>query len=465
MDQEVALSELGEDGPPGCDRRPAAVRRIVELRQGEARDLPQRPEVEQSVRLVQVPRAQGAGRGGVFEQELPQQQVPHRLGHRLLHLDAHDGPVGPALRLFLDHLQEARGVVLVELQVRPPRHAECVGGLDAPSWIQQTEIFADDLLQRDEAGAARHRHEARQGVRYLQIGEVRRPAVGVAHHRSEREPQVGDEGERVTGRACEGLRRDERKDLVGEVAAQRLLLRLRQLAPPQQANAVRGERRQALVAQTASLALQQRARPHGDRVELLLRRQPVLAGVGDAAGHGPLQRRDAHHEELVQVCTQDGEEPHPSKQRHVGVFRQCQHATVELDQAQVAVEEVLGHRGTGGGERRAQGDVGEPRAPLAGAGRRRLARLERRVPGPLGEGVGARRHGERRQRARIAQARRAGAGQQLVEGEPLELPTRVRVPRAGDAAGQPHFEHRSGARRRGSAEEAHLPVRAPEMRA
>src|SRR2546422_4387521 len=38
VDQEVALSELGEDGPPGCDRRPAAVRRIVELRQGRSEE-------------------------------------------------------------------------------------------------------------------------------------------------------------------------------------------------------------------------------------------------------------------------------------------------------------------------------------------------------------------------------------------------------------------------------------------
>src|SRR2546425_4393701 len=52
----------------------------------------------------------------------------------------------------------------------------------------------------------------------------------------------------------------------------------------------------------------------------------------------------SHHEKLVQVRTQDGEEPHPSKQRHVRVFRQRQHATVELDQAQIAVEEVVGHR-------------------------------------------------------------------------------------------------------------------------
>src|SRR2546430_15187472 len=71
VDQEVALSDLGEDGPPGCDRRPAAVRRIVELRQGEARVHPQRPEDEAAVRLVQVPPGQGAGRGGGFAQARP----------------------------------------------------------------------------------------------------------------------------------------------------------------------------------------------------------------------------------------------------------------------------------------------------------------------------------------------------------------------------------------------------------
>src|SRR2546425_3338874 len=48
----------------------------------------------------------------------------------------------------------------------------------------------------------------------------------------------------------------------------------------------------------------------------------------------------SHHEKLVQVRTQDGEEPHPSKQRHVRVFRQRQHATVELDRSEEHTSEL-----------------------------------------------------------------------------------------------------------------------------
>ena len=53
-----------------------------------------------------------------------------------------------------------------------------------------------------------------------------------------------------------------------------------------------------------------------------------------------LQAGDADLEELVQVRRNDGEEAQPLEQRHRIVGRLRQHAAVELEQAQLPVEEM-----------------------------------------------------------------------------------------------------------------------------
>ncbi len=54
-----------------------------------------------------------------------------------------------------------------------------------------------------------------------------------------------------------------------------------------------------------------------------------------------LQAGDADLEELVQVAADDAQEPQPLEQRHRRVLGLRQHAPVELEQAELAVEEVL----------------------------------------------------------------------------------------------------------------------------
>ena len=123
-------------------------------------------------------------------------------------------------------MQQACGVVLVELQIRAAGHAERTRFVDDASRIQQIEISANDILERDEPAAVRECDETRQRVGHLQVGEVPRAGTRVAHHDREREPQVGNQREWMTGCEGHGLRRDDRKDLFREVASQRFALRL-----------------------------------------------------------------------------------------------------------------------------------------------------------------------------------------------------------------------------------------------
>ena len=55
-----------------------------------------------------------------------------------------------------------------------------------------------------------------------------------------------------------------------------------------------------------------------------------------------LQARDADLEELVEVARGDAEELQPLEQRHGLVERLREHALVELEQRQLAVDVVIG---------------------------------------------------------------------------------------------------------------------------
>ena len=459
VDQDVVLGEGREDGLPGRERCPTPMWRVVELGERQTRDLPQGREVEPAVHFVHILGAERSARSSLVKQQLPQQQLPHGFGHDPVYLDPDDGAVRSALGLLLDDLEQAHGVQLIELQVRAAGHAERVGSLDPMRRVDQAEVLADHVLHRYEPAAVGERQEPRQRVRHLQVGEVQRPGAEVAHHHGQRQAQVGDHRKGMAGRPRERLRRDDGEDLLCEVAAQALPLRLGELGPAQDLHAVGGELRQARDPQAAGLALDEPADPDRDRVEQLLGRQPLSAGLGD--GRGLPQRRDADHEELVQVRAQNGQEPHPREQRHGGVFRQGEHAAVELEQAEVAVEKMLGPRQGGTDERRAETDVGEADPPRAGA---RLCRRVRRDRRPLAEHLRARGHGERGEGARVAQARRAGSGEHLLQGQPPKPLAHAPPARSGPAPGQPNLQRRAQARARRRPEESHLAVGAPESR-
>ena len=76
--------------------------------------------------------------------------------------------------------------------------------------------------------------------------------------------------------------------------------------------------------------------------ELLGRRQAVGGRLGDAGLDLLLEAGDAHHEELVQVRAQDGEELDALEQRVARVARLLEHAGLELEQAELAVDVEAG---------------------------------------------------------------------------------------------------------------------------
>ena len=100
-----------------------------------------------------------------------------------------------------------------------------------------------------------------------------------------------------------------------------------------------GEQRpQQLASSTSPCSSSICARALADGRELLLGVQAVGRDVVDAGAELLQQRRDAHHEELVEVGAGDGEELHALEQRMRRIVRLSEHALVELEPAQLAVD-------------------------------------------------------------------------------------------------------------------------------
>ena len=77
----------------------------------------------------------------------------------------------------------------------------------------------------------------------------------------------------------------------------------------------------------------------GDAVELLRRRQSILAWRLDAGDDLAAQTRHAHHVELIEVRCRDGQEAEALKQRVALVLGFLENAPVEMQPGQLTVKE------------------------------------------------------------------------------------------------------------------------------
>ena len=114
-----------------------------------------------------------------------------------------------------------------------------------------------------------------------------------------------------------------------------------ELLPAQQVDALVVEGGQDLLVEDAGVPLHQLARLAPDRLEQLAGVHAAGGLDGDAGLDPPLQAGDPHHEELVEVAGEDGEEPGPLEQRQVGVLGELEHPAVEPQPRELAVEEPV----------------------------------------------------------------------------------------------------------------------------
>ena len=106
-----------------------------------------------------------------------------------------------------------------------------------------------------------------------------------------------------------------------------------------------GQRRPEIVPPAFILIPNHAAHPAGDRLEGLGRRHPIHTPLHHLALHLLLDPRDTHLEELVEVRAGNGEELHPFQQGNRRIQGLIEDALVELQPAQLAIEEARRRQG------------------------------------------------------------------------------------------------------------------------
>ncbi len=171
---------------------------------------------------------------------------------------------------------------------------------------------------------------------------VHRLAVARARElQRDREAEIGNERERM--RRIDRERRQHREDVVaGNGPRARSVSCLVTSAPS--TSTMPSLRQLARAARASAPAGRSRARATASpmRASCSAGRQPVGALGRDAGAHLALEAGDAHHEEFVEIVGRDRQEAHPLEQRMGDVLRLLEHAAVEVEPGQLAVDEALG---------------------------------------------------------------------------------------------------------------------------
>ena len=307
------------------DRGPRLVAQVGETR--HVHHVPEVVEVEQPLDLEQL---------ALLDLQRVHQRLAQAPAHAGADLDPDDLAEAPPAQLLLDRPQQVVGVV-VDGEVGVARDPEDVDVDDLHAREERVEVPGDQTLERHERAPVADRDEARQHLLgNLHAREGLLPGLRVAHEHGEREREVGDVGEGAA--EADGERRQDREDLAPEALGELLAVARIDLVAGLDPDPVLGQRGPQDAVEDGGLAPRLLAHLGTDRGDRLRGAAAVLARPVDAAVDVLLQAGDAHHEELVEVARVDRAELEPLEQRDRLVLGELEHAVVELQPRELAVE-------------------------------------------------------------------------------------------------------------------------------
>ena len=223
-------------------------------------------------------------------------------------LEAHRRAEPAPHELLLEGLEQVLCVVLLDLHVFVAGDAERVVCEDLHAGEEVFEVGRDDVLERDEAHGAHLRESTRgQHRRDLDPGEVLPRRSSGCGRRPPGSATARDVGERV--RRVDGERRQHREDAILEELGHP---RVRS-SSSSSSHGMTSMPSFASAGRTSSWKQRtwrsiRRVRVRADSSSTSRGISPLAARHGDSGDDAALEARDAHHEELVEVAREDGEE-------------------------------------------------------------------------------------------------------------------------------------------------------------
>src|SRR5499425_2290798 len=139
----------------------------------------------------------------------------------------------------------------------------------------------------------------------------------------------------------DGERSEDRQQGAPEIILEELLLRLAGFLGPEEEDTLGGKEGLDFLQEATMLLVHQLVYARDHRGHGLCGREPVRPGVLIARVDATLELGHPHHEELVQIRAEDGEELHPLEQRHARILRFLEHAAIELEPRQLTIDECL----------------------------------------------------------------------------------------------------------------------------
>ena len=143
-------------------------------------------------------------------------------------------------------------------------------------------------------------------------------------------------------RRVHGERRQDGEHLLTVVAREPLLLGCGELVPAQQHDLLLRQVGKDVVDDVMRVLVLQSVRLVADGAQLLPRAQSGGGGHGDAGVDAALQTRHADHEELIEVVREDRGEARAFDDRQILVLGEFENALVELQPAELTIEEAVG---------------------------------------------------------------------------------------------------------------------------
>ena len=313
-------------------------RRVAVFRQIRRRERKQIAHVEQRPRLEDLPLREGRHLRRFARPQFVEQQLAQVHRHAGLHFDP-DHLAEPTLEeLLLDHREQILRLLGVrDLQVGVAREPEQIAGEHLHPREERVEPSGDQRLQRHVRVQLPRRHPARQALGDLHARESHAAGHRVAQLHREREREVADVRERVP--RVDGERRQHGIHLRIEVRVDPQTLLVIELVDCDESHTNAPQQREQHLVQQLSLPSDQRAHPLVDQFELFGRRESVSRGLEHAGRELPPQASDADHVELVEIRREDREELEPLEQRRALVLRLVKHSRIELEPAELAIQE------------------------------------------------------------------------------------------------------------------------------